>query len=224
MVSTQVLAVAAHEILTGPLEKDGTSREHTALQPCHTVAEIVQLDLSRSSRLAHPRDSDILLAIVAHRDLDHPRTAASLSALCLLDAIVLDVVGEEVRASGTGRRALHLSREVAARIDTGALAEAVWDFVGVHPLQSDAHPKAGSSHIVLDEDELALLGLGNVGEEIIVLVGTGSLMAATRHSTARMGSHMRHRASGRAGRIALVGVAGEDLCLPDIPVATWGTM
>jgi hypothetical protein len=143
-----------------------------------------------------------------------------LAPLRLLDAIVLNVRLEESRPRGTGRRTLHLAGEVAARKHTAVLAEAVRNLIGIDAIERDAHTQSRASNVILDEDELALLGLWNVWEQVPMLVGTCSLMTTSRDHVAGMRCHVRHGASGAASGITLVGVAGENLRLSHVVGAT----
>lgn len=160
-------------LLTSSLQKDGSAREDTALQPSHAVAEIVEPDLLAPGALARARDGDLALGPIRERDLDHdPVTTAGASgppgaAAIDLDVVVVQVLLEEAAPGGTRGRALHLPREVAAGEDRGALAEGVGDLLGVDVLQRHADTEAAAALVVVDQDELALLGVGNVREQAL---------------------------------------------------------
>lgn len=78
---------------------------------------------------------------------------------------------------------MHLTGEVRARVDASALAETVGNLASVDTVKSDSDAKAAVPVAVLDENELALLGFGNVGEEILGLIVTGGAAAGGRCAT-----------------------------------------
>lgn len=122
---------------------------------------------------------------------------------------------------GAGRArwgALHLAGEVASGEHARTLAEAVRDLVGVHPLHGDADPETRTSHVVFDEDKLALLSLGDVREQV---VSAATSVATGRNDTStRMRRHVRHRSAMGTSRITLVGVASKDVGLSHVIVGT----
>lgn len=158
----------------------------------------------------------------AHGNLHHllasslGAATARLTALCLLDTIIVIVVSKEARTCGTRRGALHLPWEVAVGKDTGSFAETVGDLVGIDTLEGDPNSEARSSDVILDKNELALLGLWNVREQVVRSIGIGPAAALNRNGAASVGSHVRH---WRTSRIRLVVVTGKDVSRPYIFVA-----
>lgn len=203
---TRLVAVTVQ----GTLEEHSPASKDSALEPSHAVSEVIQSHLLATGGFHHARNGNFALGLT-HGDLDHllaisvTATAASISAFSLLDTVIVLVLAKEARSRGAWGRALHLTREVAAWEHTGSLAETIGNLVGVDTLKGDSHTEAGATHIVLDEDELALLGFRDIGEEIIGLITSGSTVALGRHGTSSMGSHVRHLSTS----VRLVIISGE---------------
>lgn len=101
---------------------------------------------------------------------------------------------------------MHFPWEIAARKDTGTLAEAIRDLIGIDSLEGYPHPEARSTYIILYKDKLSLLGLWNIREKIVRLISISSAVALSWNSASRMRSHMRH---GRTSGVGLIVVSSE---------------
>jgi hypothetical protein len=111
---------------------------------------------------------------------------------------------------------LHLAGEIAAGEDAGTLPEAIGNLVRVGAFERGSNTQTRSAGLVLDDDKLAPLRLGNVGEEIMGLVWTGSAAASRGYSASGMRGHMRHGSARAAGRIGVTAVPREDVGLSHI--------
>ncbi|CAN5951403.1 unnamed protein product [Sphagnum jensenii] len=205
--------------LTSFLQEHRLVRKHSALVPRHPISQIIQLDLFAPLTLPHPRRRHLGFSAIPQRNLHHG--PSSLGAPRVF-GIVHVVVFEEAASAGRGRRRLHLQREPGARVDGVALAEGVGDLVDVHGVERDAHAHPASLARVIDEDELSLLGLGNVAEQraaiVLFRLGAGDDgVRAARHGRARIVHGRGHggAAYGGIGRVA-PRVAGEDVTLTDV--------
>ena len=199
------------------LEEHGLPIEHAALVPRHAVAQLVDADLPLAGCPAHAWDGDLADA----GDGDEG-AGATTGARVHLNAIIV-VVLEEADAVGRWRRVLHLHREPGARVHGAALAEGVRDLVRVDCVEGSADADALLLGRLVDDDELGLLGLGDVAEEgeVVVVLGLGlrgngmvGVLGHRRSGIAHRGSH-----GGAAyGRVWWVttGVAWVDMALADI--------
>jgi hypothetical protein len=178
------------------------------LEPGHTIAQIIKADLLASGGLPHSGNSNFPCGL-AHGNLDHllsspiSSTTARLAALSFLDTIIVLIITKEPRSSRAGRRTLHLPWEVAAREDTGTLAEAIGDLIGINPLEGYPDTEARSTHIIFDKDKLSLLGFRDIREKIIRLISVGSAVTLSWDSASRMRSHMRHWRTSGVGLIVI---------------------
>lgn len=190
------------------LQKYSSASKDSALEPGHAITQVIKADLPASDGLPHSGDGNFPCGLT-HGNLDHllatpvNPTTAGLAALSFLDAIVVLVITKEARSSGAGRGTLHLSWEVAAREDTCTLAEAIWDLIGINPLEGYPDTEARSTHIIFDKDKLSLLGFRDIREKIVRLISVGSAMALSWDSASRMRSHMRHWRTSRIGLIVI---------------------
>lgn len=186
------------------------SGERSALVPRHAVAQIIDADLLAAHAGAHARDAELRLAAVWHGDT-HEGLASAAGARAL--GVVVKVVGE----LRLGRGALHLAGEPAARPHGLGAAVAVGDAARVDRVERDAHARAPAADRVLHEDELALLGFGDVAEELggfALLVGFAAVVAGAAAREAVGGSVGGRGLGGcdgvRDDAAAAVGAGGED--------------
>lgn len=173
------------------LQENCPAGKYSALEPGHAIAQVIEPHLLSTERFPHPGNGNLALLAFAHWDLDHD-SAASFGTPCCATAFrvgsaiilhVAQVISKELAARGARRWALHLTREVRARVDASALAETVGNLASVDAVKSDSDAKAAVPVAVLDENELALLCFGNVGEEILGLIVTGGAASGGRCAT-----------------------------------------
>lgn len=219
----------------GTLQEHRTASEDTALQPGHAVAKIVETDLLATDAATDPGDGQLQLGAITAGHLDHglttashaPTSAATVSVSVAIILSVGEVVQEKPRTSGAGRRTLHLTSEVRARVNGRALAEGVGNLASVDAIESNADAETTLAVAVLNQDELALLGLRNVWEEIFDLVGTRSARVTTTGgdsvvTVAQCVLQRRHGgASGSVAAIATI-AAVKDLIVADVVAGAGG--
>lgn len=164
------------------LQKHSLIRKHPALMPRHAIPQIIQLDLLRARAGPHARDVDFALAAIRERHADGraalaPSPSAAAATGLDLIAVIVVVALEESAAPRRRRRALHLQREPAARVDGIALAEGVRDFFDVDGVESYADPDSAALAWIVYENEFALLALRDVAKEgvtfLLVELGFG---------------------------------------------------
>lgn len=200
------------DILTSSLQKNGSAREDTALQPGHAITKVVQSNFLSARVLAGSRNGNFTVRSIRHGHLDHGAAAAIVAArspgaaALNLDLVVAQILLEELATGGARRWALHLAREVATREHRRALAERVRDLLGVDTLQRDTDTKATATFVVFDQDELALLGLRDIGEETLGVLVLVPGIAGSRDSSPVVGGTanaiMDWRHGGSRSRIA----------------------
>jgi hypothetical protein len=207
MVSVKVIKKSSCQ-LTCSLQKYSSAGKDSALEPGHTIAQIIKADLPASDGLPHSGDSNFPCGL-AHGNLDHllttpvNPTTAGLAALSFLNTIIVLVIAKEARSSRARRRTLHLPWEVAAREDTCTLTEAIRDLIGIDPLKGYPDTEARSTYIIFDKDKLSLLGFWDIREKIVRLISVGSAVALRWDSASRMRSHMRHWCTSGVGLIVI---------------------
>lgn len=190
--------------------------------PCHPVAQLIDSDLLLTDSPPRARDADITDA----GDGDSGAAASATSARVRLSVVV--VVLEEADSVGRWRGILHLHGEPGAGEDGAALAEGVGNLVRVHGIEGGTDADALLLGGLIDDNELGLLGLGDVAEEgqAVLVLGLGwrRLLGLRGNGMGVVGhwcSGIVHRGShgGTAYRRVwwvTTGVAGEDVALSDV--------
>lgn len=211
---------------TSSLQEYGSAREYTALQPSHTVTEIIQADFLAPSSLPCAGNRDLALGAIREGNLDHHTIASVVTSRTAgattidFGIVVVEVFLEEAATGSTRRRALHLAREIAAREHGGTLAERVRNLLCVNILECDADPQTTAALVVVNEYKFPLLGIGDVGKQVI-----GGLVVVSRAVARRNCAVVGRRRNGtRAGVAGVwVWVAGENLGLANVvPMAGTG--
>jgi hypothetical protein len=215
---------------TSLLQKNRLVGKHPALVPGHAIPQLIDAHLLTPQALPHARRRDLGLAAIGQRHADHgpppPPLPRAHPGAHLVPVLV--VVLEEARAVRRRRRVLHLHREPAAREHAVALPERVRDLVDVDRVER--HPDAHARVLgrVLDQDELALLAVGQVAEERHAVAGDGGARAGFRGvreghgavGVVRVVHGGRHGGVGGARGRGVGGLVGrEGVCLADV---VWG--
>lgn len=210
------------------LQEDRATRKHSTLEPGHAVAKVVEAHLLATHSFAQLGDGNLQIRALITGSLDHrlaaSAKAASSPATIRVGVAIIFHVGqillEEPRSSGARWRTLHLSGEVTSGVYRRALAEGVGDLASVDAIESDSDAETALSIAVLDKNELALLGLGDVGEQTLGLLGARALgTGATGRNRVTVAQGVLQRGHGgtgsrRASRVAVATV--EDVSLADI--------
>lgn len=168
--------------LTSLLQKHRLPIKDPTLMPRHPIPELIDPDLPLSVRPPHPRDRD--LQPIHRADRDHhgggaaaatpPSAAARVRLRIGIVTIIISIALEEPRAMRGGRGVLHLHGEPGAREDGAGFAEGVRDLVCVDGVEGGADADAVLvARGLVDDDELWLLRVGDVGEEgeAVVIAG-----------------------------------------------------
>jgi hypothetical protein len=134
--------------------------------PGHSVAQIIQPNLLTPHTLPHPRDANLCLASISKRNSNHhlapaPRSSSGIN----LNSIILIIALEKFRAMSGWWRGLHLQREPGARVHGIALAEGIWDLFDIDRIKRNPDPDAPTLAWIVDEDELALLRIGDIAKK-----------------------------------------------------------
>jgi hypothetical protein len=186
--------------------------------PSHAEPELVDLDLPVAFAPSHAWNGNLTHAV----EYWYGDNGAAATHATPGDIDVVVVAVEESCAVGRGRGVLHLHGEPGAWVYGAALAEGVWYLVGVDGVKGGADANALLLSRFIDDDELGLLGFGDIAEEGegVVNLGLGlrgNGVGAVGHGCSGI-VHVGSHGSTAYGRVwwVITRVAGEDMTLSDI--------
>lgn len=151
--------------LTRSLQEKRPSRENSALAPGHAIAEIVESNFLVSLRSRHSRARNLRFRSVHHRNWHKGSTGDWHGATATLVLLLVRIV-EEAGSTRRSRRRLHLCGKIRAGIHGVILAVRIRHLFHVYLVEHDANANTCASLSVIDEDELASFGLGEIAKKL----------------------------------------------------------